>query len=386
MSDDWNDLRRAALKKIAAKKAVEPASTLTPGLEYGSDLLAYLGDDDPGDDADAWLIPGIVAAGVPQMIAGHPKSKKTFLAEHQAICIAAGIDWLGRKTQRGRVLILPREDSVRETRRRIWRLARGLGLDPRLLDGWLRIDTLTPFYWTDVDAVGRLLTTIDSWHPSLIVMDSLSRTHMGDENSASEMLPVTNTWSDICQQTGVTISIIHHFVKNGKGSLLQQLRGTGNLGATLRHLIGVEKPEDHNAPFELSFDGNLQGLPPPFRIQMLDGRNETGHAVIRFQLAKETLTSLVHEDPLRDPLIGELASKLLGAVEMTVSKLRQGLGAVERVRDALEVMKEHKLIKPVLRGRKHCGYQITESGRKFATGEVDIKQPPIRSGSLLARS
>ncbi len=273
-----------------------PAPARTAVVEYGTEPLRdYLGDDDPGDAGDDWIIQGLVATGVAQMTVGHPKSYKTFLMEYLAICVALGLPAFGRPdhfaTKRGRVLILPHEDSLRETRRRIWRLARavchqaGTKFDPRELDEWLRIDTMQPFYWTDQAHVDALRRTIDQRKLSMLVIDSFSRSHMADESSAQEMGPVMNNWADICLTSGVAISQIHHYTKAAQGSLLQNIRGSGSLGAAARQLIGVEKAAERGEPFELSFDGNLHPLPDPFRIQMKDGFNADKQKIISFEYA-----------------------------------------------------------------------------------------------------
>jgi len=267
--------------QLAARYAAAPALQIAaPPDLYGPDLLSFLGEDDPGEDEYAWLVRGIVARGVPQFIAGTPKSRKTWIMEHVAICIAAGIPWLDRfPTARGRVLLLPREDSLRETRRRIWRLARGLGLDPRDLSETLRVDSAQPFYFSRAEDVVRMQRTIEAWHPDLIMIDSLSRTHMGDESSVKEMQIVTSTWGDLCQRYGVAITIIHHLTKSGEGSLLQRLRGTGDLGALARHLIGVEKKSESTSA--LSFEGNLAGAPEPFFVEFVDETTPQGKASVR---------------------------------------------------------------------------------------------------------
>lgn len=247
---------------------------------YGSSIMDFLGADDPGDDEDAWLVSQVVAAEVPQVIAGHPKSRKTFVALCLALCIASGIDWLGRfKTTRSRVLVLAREDSVRETRRRIWRLARGLGINPHDLVDWLRVDSKTPFYFDNEDDVSRMRRTIEAWRPGLIVIDSLSRTHTGDENSKRDMSVVTSTWGDLCNQYGLSVLLIHHLTKGGDGSLLQRLRGTGDIGAVLRHVFEVKKTAADTA--RLSFDGNLHPLPDPFDIRITDETTDEGKPCIR---------------------------------------------------------------------------------------------------------
>lgn len=259
--------------------------------EYGSrSITEFLGADDPGDVDDEWILHGLVAAGVAQTTAGHPKSYKTFLMEYLFVCAALGVDAFGKfPVKRARGLILPREDSERETRRRVWRLARGIchqlgrTFDPRELEGWLYINSLKPFYWAVDDDMCALLHTIDRHKLGMVLVDSLSRTHLGDENSVKEMQPVINRWADTAQQFGVAVSVIHHFTKSGTGTLLQQLRGSGSIGAAVRHIVGVEKAKERGEPFEIDFDGNLRGLPAPFKIQIADGKNATGQEIITFE-------------------------------------------------------------------------------------------------------
>ncbi len=321
--DAASDVIGALMQVVAPAPPVEPNAS-----EYGSDLRSYLGTDDPGDDPDAWLIPGVMPAGVPVVIAGHPKSQKTFVAEHMAICLAAGFDWLGRKVKRCRVLLLPREDSVRETRKRIWRLARGLGVDPRDLDGWLRIDSKTPFYFSDKADVARMHATITSWRPDLIVIDSLSRTHTGDENSKKEMSIVTSTWSDLCQLHDLTLATIHHFTKTGEGTLLQRLRGSGDLGALVRHIVGVEKHAD--GAIELSFDGNLHPLPEPFLMRMVDAIDRE-RKVIRFELVGSAIEA--HFDRIDREIIEFVTTAESGGVRAAeIEKAVRGDNRIKRAR------------------------------------------------------
>ncbi len=328
---------------VGASGVNRPTSNVL--AEYGSDLRSYLGADDPGDDPDAWLIYGVMPAGVPVVIGGHPKSWKTFLAEDLAISCAAGIDWQGRKAKRCRVLILPREDSVRETRKRIWRIARGRGIDPRDLDEWLRIDSKTPFYFSDKEDVARMRRTIEAWRPELIVIDSLSRTHTGDENSKKEMSVVTSTWGDLCQEYELTLATIHHFVKTGEGTLLQKLRGSGDIGALVRHIIGVDKHPD--GTLELSFEGNLHPLPEPFLVRMVDALDDHGHKVIRFEDAGSPKASNIQR--IDRAIVDYVASGgPEGVTGAEIEKAVQGKNDDIRAR-VKELRETGKIIRPVKR-------------------------------------
>jgi hypothetical protein len=65
--------------------------------------------------------------------------------------------------------------------------------------------------------------------------------------------------------------------------------------------------------------------------------------------------------------VGELADVLMDG-PTTVTKLRKGRGGKKAVDAALELMVERHLIVPVMKGRKHEGYKLTEHGSAFATG------------------
>ena len=121
--------------------------------DYWVSLKEFLGDDDTDVDEDEqWIVRAVIPSGVPSFIIGAPKSGKTMIAEHLGLSVAAGLDWLGEfKTRQGKVLILPREDSANETRRRVWRLARGLGQDPRELDGRFSVCSDRPFLFRRCD-------------------------------------------------------------------------------------------------------------------------------------------------------------------------------------------------------------------------------------------
>lgn len=295
---------------------------------YGVSVRDLLGEDDPGEDEEAWIVRGVLATAVPQVIAGPPKSRKTFIAEHLAICIAAGIPWLGKfPVRRGRVLILPLEDSRRETRRRIWRLARGLGLDPRILADYLFVETQQPFRFDVPADVDRMDRTIARMEPSLVVVDSLSRTHRGDENSVKEMQVVTATWGALCQRHEVAFAIIHHLTKVAEGPLLRRLRGTGDLGALVRHIVGVTKHDNETS--ELEFDGNLPNMEEPFLIKFADGE-VNGKKVITLKhagLSADERTQRADEDIL----------KALAAVSpkgLTATVLRKAAGVKGTFADA----------------------------------------------------
>lgn len=313
--------------------AREPMRPSAPA-GYGMNLRDWLGGEDEPMDADddtaAWIVQGIVAAGAPGAIAGPPKSLKTFVAESLALHVATGRPWLDRfPTRPGRVLLLPREDTTRETQRRIWRLARGMGIDPRDLADVLRIETLRPFYFDEPADLEAMRLTLGSFRPSLLILDSLARCHRGEENSSTEMRQVTATWADLATSFDTAVVIVHHLRKPPAAGDTQsaglRMRGTGDLFAVVRHLLAVE-PREKGLSL-LSTDGNLPGQPDPFALALVDGEDAQGRKTLRLEYRG---TPADMETKQVDTLILQaLADGPLGARE-----LRRAVGKRNDVVDA----------------------------------------------------
>jgi hypothetical protein len=247
------------------------ASDVSERRGYGINIVDFLAQDDDESDDDEWIVRGLIPAGVPSIIGGPPKSKKTFLLLYSAICVAAGRDVLGCRTSRGRVLVICREDSARTIRRRIRRLARGLAIDPAELREWLRVDAVKPLYLDRDSDVEELYETIDEFRPALVAIDCLSRIHFAKENDASDLRVVTNRWMDICTRFTCGVSIIHHDRKGAShghdpGAAL---RGSGDLHALVRGVVGCEPKGDINT-IKIVAAGNLDAFCEPFAVRYTD--------------------------------------------------------------------------------------------------------------------
>jgi hypothetical protein len=337
LADDYADemlrvdkVRELAREKLAEIRRLDETTTVTAGANpqiYGSTgLAAWLGTDEPTeDDGAAWLVQGMVPKAVPWVIVGPPKSCKTWMAEHLAICIASGAAFLGIPVQQGRVLLLPREDSTLETRRRIWRLCRGLGIDPRTLDGRLIVET-QPFYLDRQEDVARMHASIDAHGVDVVLVDSLSRSHTADENSVSEMRPAIAAWSDLAMTRGVSFGLIHHMGKGLEGrGVGQRMRGTSDLHAMVRHVLAVELQTDGTS--KVSTSGNLPGQPEPFAVRLVDGFDDNGKKCIRLE----------HAGKIGETSNDEMDLRIIEALEagpLTARDLRKAVRGKGVVKDA----------------------------------------------------
>ena len=130
-----------------------------------------------------WAVKHVIPTSSIGMMFGGSGTFKSFIALDLALHVAHGLPWLGRRTERGQVLYIAAEG--------------GAGLWGRV-DAWHRARNLgwadAPFYVVP-QAVDL---TVDAWrvvdsaqaigaHPSLVVVDTLSQTYAGEENSANEM-------------------------------------------------------------------------------------------------------------------------------------------------------------------------------------------------------
>lgn len=201
------------------------------------------------DVADlAFLVDGILPAGVVAEVHGAPGAGKSFVALAMALSIACDVPFLGRPVSRGPVLYIAGERFF-GLRRRIeaWCTRHSVTNHDGLRvmrDAPQLIDSI------NVGAFRRALRQL-SFAPTLIVIDTLSRCLTGaDENGQRDMSKAIEAMDAVRDQTGATLLLIHHTRKAGdleRGSNL--LRGAADVMMSVRTnkrhmLIRAEKVND----------------------------------------------------------------------------------------------------------------------------------------------
>lgn len=304
------------------------------GPLYTFDAVDYFGTTEPPPETDNWWIQGIVPKQSPVVLAGPPKSAKSIVTLDMALCVASGRAWAGAvQTRRARTLYLSLEDAKTVTQRRLWHLARGYGMKHEEVQGWLGVDSDLGFNFLSGKACQALRETIDKHKIELVFIDSLSRAGVINENDRKEMSKITVPWQDLCRDTGATVVVIHHFRKASReadGSeipLGYRLRGSGDLFAFVRHVVGVEAMPKLRHTSKVETVGNYAETVEPFAVSTEAGKTDTG----------ETLR-IVHRGPPDELGRAELREQVLlaiGAGDMTTNKLvkylcrsRASIGAV----------------------------------------------------------
>lgn len=159
------------------------------------------------DDVE-WLVDGLFARGDATMIYGPGGVGKSWYTISLAVAIVEGHEtWLGMKIPEairgGRVMYVDEENPEDVYRRRWDQLGYTKGnkqLRPLWYPG-VRLDDQPEYLYEDVE----------QFEPVALFIDSLSRIHTKNENSAEEMNPLMNDGIlPIARQLGVSVFTIHH--------------------------------------------------------------------------------------------------------------------------------------------------------------------------------
>ena len=183
-----------------------------------------------------WLVKRMLPAESIGMLFGGSGTFKSFVALDAALHIAHGMPWLGRRTTQGPVVYIAAEGGAGLWARvQAWHQARRLK--------WQGI----PFYavpaavdlssdaWRVVDAAQALGVT-----PAMVVIDTLSQTYSGEENSANEMAAYFRELGARFRQLWrCAVLLIHH-----SGHMAtERPRGSSAIRANLDFMFGVFRDE-----------------------------------------------------------------------------------------------------------------------------------------------
>lgn len=162
----------------------------------------------------SWLVDRVLPRNALAAIYGPPGSGKSFVALDLALSVAAGVPWLGRQVVTGSVLYLAAEGLGGLGQRvRAWKASRGL--ESRTLGvGFVTnaVNLLEP------GVAHRVATATENLRSplQLIVVDTLARSMIGDENDTGDMSRVIAALDQMRVLTGATVMPIHHTRKDSE--------------------------------------------------------------------------------------------------------------------------------------------------------------------------
>lgn len=180
-----------------------------------------------------YLVKGILDRAAFGVIFGPSGCGKTFLTLDLALAVALGRPWFDRRVRRAPVVYVASEAGMSLGRRlAAYRLRHGVAPSPDL-----RVITDAPDLLQGGD-VAALVPAI-GW-PGLVIVDTLSRSWTGDENSTQDMGRFVAALDRIRAETGAAVLVVHHTGKGGD----MVARGSSALKGAVDTEIGVRRDED----------------------------------------------------------------------------------------------------------------------------------------------
>jgi hypothetical protein len=233
---------------------------------------------------EEWLAEGLVPAGGNLLVAGHPKTFKTFFLLELAVAVSTATPFLERFSvpTRRRVGIVLMEDQAHRVRRRLSRLCAGRGVDLATLDGWLYVWSRPPLRLSDETAV-ELATYATECELDFLAVDSWSFVASGDSNSSDEVAPQLQALSLArAKRPGLTVSLVHH-ARKGEGHdelrLTDVIRNSGVFSAWYDSGLVLSR-RDELSPVTVRTELRDYAAPEPFAFTVQDefpGSAATGH-------------------------------------------------------------------------------------------------------------
>lgn len=174
----------------------------------------FLLDED--EDID-WVMGGLIATGTLSLLAGPPKAGKSTLVRHLLVSILAGTPFLGRETQKGKVLLYSLEDPHKVSGKHFAEL----GLLPTM-----------PLWGRQTHENGPFLDTlrqdVSEVEPDLVVVDTMNvALEWDDMNNMVETTQKMTPLRELARSTNAAIILLAHTRKTSTGSALDILGSTG---------------------------------------------------------------------------------------------------------------------------------------------------------------
>lgn len=211
---------------------------LAEGRKLGSARvpLLSLGELREQSHSASWLIKHVIPADSIGMLYGASGAFKSFIALDGALHVAHGLPWMGRRTKQGEVVYLAAEGGTGLWGRVCaWHKARRLHYEKVPLHVVPVSLNLTADAWRLVEAVQAKGIT-----PALVVIDTMSQTYAGEENSANEVAAYFRELATrIRQLWHCAVLIIHH---SGHVAT-ERPRGSSAMLANVDWMLGVHRDE-----------------------------------------------------------------------------------------------------------------------------------------------
>ncbi len=284
---DW--LWKYGISKIVAQAATKDLTevfqplAMQPSSETNPDPEGWITWGDKGIEkarfAPDWIIRGLIERGQVGLVYGDSQALKSYLCLDMAAQVARGGSWHGHDVvSPGRVLFIAGEgNQILWRRLEAYRQKNNLHSDELKNLGI----TCTGMNFMDRGHLEFLKGHLDSMEtpPELIIIDTLARNAILDENSAKDISELVNTCDMIAKAYNCSTILVHHMGKSNKTNA----RGSSALEANTDFRFKMERLE------------GSQEIRTKLTVQKLKGAPEPLDPII-FEAVTTTLMGVVDDD------------------------------------------------------------------------------------------
>ncbi len=182
-----------------------------------------------------WIVDDLIPNGTLTILAAKPKVGKSILTLNLATALCQGHDFLGRKVQKTKILIVQLEDPYSLLQDRLVKMGAN-SLDKADIDGiyLYRYKPVDTQFW------GNLSLFVKDNDIGLVVIDPLIFAKGGNEQEATDMGGFMLQVRDITRKTGTSVFLVHHHRK-GKGSQGDEVRGSSAIVGGADVILGLNR-------------------------------------------------------------------------------------------------------------------------------------------------
>ena len=226
---DFNDMM--------SEKGIDAVRDIVFGKVKQEGLFITIEDMMAGIKKPNWLIKGILERGSMNLLFGESGAGKSLFAMDWAFCAATGRDWHGHKIKEELKTLIIMGEGLRGASMRFKALSQKYGEAPKNIR--LSRRSINLLDSKEADDILKIVAELD-FKPDIIIIDTLHRNMVGDENSSEDMALYFKSIELLARRLDAAIVTVHHSGHGDKG----RSRGSSSIKAAMDAEFCVTKNGD----------------------------------------------------------------------------------------------------------------------------------------------
>jgi RecA-family ATPase len=226
-----------------------------------------------GKSNNNWLIDRLLPESSTCLVAGDPKTRKSWLAGELLVAIATGTDCFGtyKVLKQGRVMMIQGEDSEAIIKDRLESIAKVRGASLKSLAN-VSIVAGQNFALDNPEHFEALKSQVMLERPLLIIMDPLVRLIPNTaEGSTSQMSKILTKLRHLQRDSGTSIMLVHHNKTSKSKNAADNIRGSSDLRSWYDAAYFLTKPSNLVTQVEFEFKAFEEQPSLFFELKNLNG-------------------------------------------------------------------------------------------------------------------